>query len=297
MSIRDTSRTDCITVRGLNYHVRHWGEESAPKLFLLHGWMDVSASFQFLADALQGRWHAIAPDWRGYGLSGWSAANPGAGCYWFPDYLADLEALLDHYQPDGAVNLVGHSMGANIACMYAGVRPERVRRVVDLEGFGMTTTRPSQAPRRLARWLDEMREPPGMRTYDSVEAVAARLQRTNPRLPDERAAFLAPHWSRRNDAGCWEILGDPAHKIVNPSLYRVEEAMAIWSAVTAPVLHVEARDSETLRHIAGKEPLEEFRRRFSAFRDWREVVIDDAGHMLHHDQPEQVAQCIESFCK
>ncbi|MFX5476533.1 alpha/beta fold hydrolase, partial [Acinetobacter baumannii] len=87
----------------------HWGEPGAPKLFLLHGWMDVAASFQFLVDALRGRWHAIAPDWRGFGQSGWPTQYPGTASYWFPDYLADLEVLLDHYQPDGAVDLVGHS--------------------------------------------------------------------------------------------------------------------------------------------------------------------------------------------
>lgn len=296
MTIKETSRSEFITLRGLNYHVRHWGKPGAPQLFLLHGWMDVAASFQFLADALRGDWHVIAPDWRGFGETDRPTRYPGTSSYWFPDYLADLEGLLDHYAPRGAVNLVGHSMGANAVCLYAGIRPERVRRVVDLEGFGMTATRAAQAPGRYARWLDELREPPPLKTYDSVEAVAARLKKTNPRLRDDRAAFLAAHWSRRNEAGRWEILGDPAHKLVNPMLYRLDEAMAIWAAVTAPVLHVEARDSETLRHIAHKQPLDEFRQRFSAFRDFREAVIDDAGHMLHHDQPEIVAEMIESFC-
>ncbi len=295
MTIRETSRSEFITLRGLRYHVRHWGRTGAPKLFLLHGWMDVAASFQFLVDALERDWHVIAPDWRGFGETDWPTRYPGSGSYWFPDYVADLEALLDHYQPDGQVDLVGHSMGANIACLYAGIRPQRVRCVVDLEGFGMTLTRPAQAPGRYARWLDELRAGPELRTYDSVEAVAARLQKTNPRLPDDRAAFLAAHWARRNDAGRWEILGDAAHKLVNPMLYRLDEIMAIWAQVSAPVLHVEARDSETLRHIAHKQSIEDFKQRFSAFPDFREAIVDDAGHMLHHDQPQVVARLIEAF--
>lgn len=296
MTIKETSRAEIIALRGLNYHVRQWGTPGARKLFLLHGWMDVGASFQFLVDALEGDWHVIAPDWRGFGETDWPTRYPGTQTYWYPDYLADLEALLDHYQPEGQVNLVGHSMGANAVCMYAGIRPERVRRVVDLEGFGLTTTRPSQAPGRYARWLDELREPPELRTYDDLAAVAARLQKTNPRLRDDRAAFLAAHWSRRNEQGRWEILGDPAHKRINPTLYRVDEVMAVWAEVTAPVLHVEARDSETLKMIVHKEPMAEFRKRFTAFRDFREVLVDDAGHMLHHDQPETVARLIEEFC-
>jgi len=170
-----------------------------------------------------------------------------------------------------------------------------VRRVVDLEGFGMTRTRPSQAPGRLAKWLDELREKPQLRTYASEREVAERLQKTNPRLRDDRAAFLAAHWSRRQDDGQWALLADPAHKMVNPQLYRIDEIMAIWEQVTAPVLHVEGRDSPTLARLAHKEPIPEFRERFRAFRDFREATVDDAGHMIHHDQPEAVARLTEAF--
>lgn len=295
MTITETSRSEFITLRGLSTHVRHWGRPGAPKLFMLHGWMDVAASFQFLVDALERDWHVIAMDWRGFGETDWPSRYPGTDSYWFADYIADLEAMLDYYQPEGQVDLVGHSLGANVVCLYAGVRPKRVRRVVDLEGFGMTRTRPEQAAGRLACWLDELREKPRLRTYESERAVAERLQKTNPRLRDDRAAFLAAHWSRRNADGQWALLADPAHKMVNPTLYRIDEVMAIWSKVTAPVLHVEGRDSTTLARLAHKEPIAEFRERFRAFQDFREVVIDDAGHMLHHDQPEQVARLIEDF--
>ena len=294
---RQASRSTYLDVRGLRYHVREWGEPGAPILFLFHGWMDVSASFQFLVDALRERWHIVAPDWRGYGESARPTDGPGVECYWFADYLADLEAIVDHYQPEGQVTLVGHSLGANVVCLYAGIRPERVRRVVDLEGFGMTASKASQAPRRYARWLDELKDKPRLNTYATVEDVAARLQKTNPRLPADKAAFLAQHWSHQGADGRWEILGDPAHKIINPQLYRLDEVMEVWRRVTAPVLHVEAVDSPTLKAIAGEMPLPEFKKRFAAVPDFREVLIADAGHMLHHDQPEQVAMLIEEFCR
>jgi pimeloyl-ACP methyl ester carboxylesterase len=133
-------------IRNLRYHVRCWGNPQAPALFLLHGWMDVSASFQFLVDCLERPWHVIAPDWRGFGLTEW--ARDG---YWFPDYYADLEALLEIYQPDAPVCLVDHSMGGNVACIYAGVRPQRVARLVSLEGFGAKRTSAADAPQRYAR--------------------------------------------------------------------------------------------------------------------------------------------------
>ncbi|VWB96477.1 alpha/beta hydrolase [Burkholderia lata] len=291
-----SSVSDFVTVRGVQLHVRRWGRPDAPTLFMLHGWMDVAASFQFVVDALAGDWQVIAPDARGFGLSDWPVARQGGGHYWFHEYLSDLDALVDHYAPTGEVNLVGHSMGANVVCLYAGARPERVRRVVDLEGFGLAPARAEQAPRRLRGWLDELREPPALRPYASLDDVAARLTKTNPRLDPRRAAFLAAHWSKRGDDGQYHLLADPAHKMPGPQLYRLDEVMATWTQVRAKVLHVEAVNSPTLAHIAGDIPLPEFKARFNAFPDWREKLVEDAGHMVHHDQPEQIAALIEAFC-
>ncbi|MGG1943203.1 alpha/beta fold hydrolase [Trinickia sp. NRRL B-1857] len=289
-------QSDFVTVRGVKLHVRRWGSPDAPTLFMLHGWMDVSASFQFVVDALGGDWQVIAPDARGFGFSDWPVAERGGGHYWFHDYLADLDALLDHYAPTGQVNLVGHSMGANVVCLYAGARPERVRRVVDLEGFGLAPAHPSEWPRRLTSWLDDIREPARLKTYASLAEVAARLMKTNPRLAAERAGFLARHWSKLGDDGRYMLLADPAHKHHGPMLYRLDEVMAVWSRVSAKVLHVEAVASPTLAMLAGAIPLTEYKARFAAFPDWREKLIEEAGHMVHHDQPEQVAALIEAFC-
>jgi len=286
------SRSEWLGVRGLQYHVRHWGRPGAPKLFMMHGWMDVSASFQFVVDCLQGDWHVIAPDWRGFGLS----ERTSSDTYWFPDYLADLDAILDHYSPGEAVNLLGHSMGGNVVGLYAGVRPARIARLINLEGFGLPTTRPEQAPARYAAWLDQLREVAPMRRYPSREAVAARLQKTNPRLSDERADFLSRHWSAQNAAGEWEILGDPLHKHFGPLLYQVEETLACWRAITAPVLWVEAADTDVWKWLGPKEQARvEVDRRLANLANVSTHTLNDAGHMLHHDQPEELARLIEDF--
>src|SRR4051794_30678679 len=142
--VKIACRSEFVRIRHLDYHVLLWGEPAPGKvpLVMVHGWMDVAASWQFVVDAFAKDHFIVAPDWRGFGLT----EAPPCDNYWFPDYLADLDLLLDHYAADAAVNLVGHSMGGNIAMLYAGARPQRIRRLVNLEGFGMAASQPAQAP-------------------------------------------------------------------------------------------------------------------------------------------------------
>lgn len=284
-----TSESLFLDVRGLRYHCRCWGAHDAPKLFLLHGWMDVSASFQFLVDAFAREWRVIAPDWRGYGLTAWS----GVDSYWIPDYFADLDRLLAHFQPDAPVNLIGHSMGGNVACLYAGVRPQRVANLINLEGFGMAATRPNDAPLRYARWLDELVEPQRFRDYASFDELAERLMGGNARLTRERALFLARHWGHEAPSGRVELRSDPAHKRVNPVQYQLEEAKACWRRVGARVLWVDGDASETRTRLRIDDA--EHAARKACFGNLVAHTIAGAGHMLHHDQPEALARVIEAF--
>ncbi len=294
---RRVSRTEFVPIRGLQYHVRLWGEPrpgQAP-LVMVHGWMDVSASWQFVVDAMAQDRFIVAPDWRGYG------GTEVAGCdsYWFPDYLADLDALLDHYAPGAPVDLVGHSMGGTVSMMFTGVRPQRIRRLVNLEGFGLAATRPSQAPGRYAKWLDEVkamgRGEMALASYDDADGVAGRLVKTNPRLPKDKAQWLARQWARPGADGRWRILGDAAHKVTNPTLYRVDEALEVFRRIEAPMLWVEASDDSLAKWWNGQYTLEEFHQRLSVVPNARKARVEDAGHMLHHDQPEAVARQIETF--
>jgi pimeloyl-ACP methyl ester carboxylesterase len=286
-----------VPVRGLAYHVRTWGDPGDPKLFMLHGWMDVGASFQFLVDALRGRWHVVAPDWRGFGLSQWSADG-----YWFADYLADLDALLDHFAPDEPTRLVGHSLGGNVVMLYAGARPQRVARAVSLEGFGIPAESSDVAAAKIGRWLDALKHPPSFRPYRNLAAVADQLQKNNPRLARDKAEFLAAHWARAEPDGSARLNSDPRHKLPFPTVYRMEEVLAIWSQITAPVLWIAALESFIPRWLgahpegeAGTDTLESIRARARHVPRGRLVTIEAAGHMLHLDRPDAVAAAMEPF--
>lgn len=285
------SRSEFLSLRGLRFHVRHWGDAQAPAIFMLHGWMDSSITFQFMVDALKRDWHVMAPDWRGFGHS--SYAKDG---YWYPDYLADLEAVLDHYSPDHPVRLLGHSLGGNVACLYAGVRPARIAQLVSLEGYGMMRAAPDTATDRYARWLDSLHRFEEPRAYANLEEIIRHVKRNNSRLTDARAAFIAENSAQKNADGQWQILADPHHRRANPIMTRMDEVLESWSRITARTLMVDGEFS-LLGTLLGdyEKGREEIRRRAAAIPDVQITMVKDAAHMVHQDQPEQVAELIEAF--
>jgi pimeloyl-ACP methyl ester carboxylesterase len=276
-----------VAIRGLEHHVVRWGPDSDDPLLFLHGFADAAETFQLVADAIDPAWPMLAIDWRGFGRT---ARSPGG--YWFPDYYADLEAMIDAFCPQGRARIVGHSMGANVAMIYAGVRPARVAALVNLEGFGLPRTEARQAPERLAAWLDGLRAPPAAGEYASLDELAARVAKRNPRLAPDRAAFIAACWSEPLGDGRVRLLADPAHRRVNPYLYRRDEMEACWRRIEAPVLLAAGSDSELVRRLAPEGGVESFR---PIVRRLAIEEVTGAGHMLHHEQPRAVAGLIEAF--
>jgi pimeloyl-ACP methyl ester carboxylesterase len=295
--VKRKPHSEFVPIRNLQYHVQVWGEPSPDKtpLVMVHGWMDVAASYQFVVDALSHDHYVVAPDWRGYGRT----PSGNVDNFWFPDYMADLDFLLDHYSPDRPVNLVGHSLGGNVVMLYAGVRPERIRRLVNLEGFGLPATTPDMAPARYAKWMDELKKlhrgEMDLKAYDAVSGVARRLMKTNPRLSPDKANWLAEHWAEENAEGKWTIMGQPAHKVISAHLYQHEEVLALYRRLTMPVLAVEASDNSLDLWWKGKFTLEQYHERIQHVPNVEIGLIPDAGHMMHHDQPELLAAMIERF--
>ena len=209
-----------LRIRGVDYRVNEWGDTDAPLMVFLHGWGDAGLTFQFVVDELEREWHVVAPDWRGFGES-----KSRALCYWFPDYIADLHALLNEYSPDQPVRLVGHSMGANVGGLYAGSVPERVQAFVNVEGFGLADSDPGDAPGRYRKWLEQGRDRPTFGRFEDFDALARHIARRSPRMTSAQARFVARAWARDGEGGL-ELRADPAHKLPNAVLYRRAEAEA-----------------------------------------------------------------------
>lgn len=291
-SLRRPPHTFSFDAAGVTLALRRWGAPDQPLVVMLHGWMDAGATFQFLVDALPDalfqRHSWLALDWRGFGHSGCSQRS-----YFFPDYLADLDALLQTYSPDQPVVLLGHSMGGMVAGLYAGVRPERVSRLISLEGFGLPDSEPSQAPKRLQQWLDGLRSPPVHHPMSDRAGLESKLRKQHPRLTAEQAAYLASELGTATPDGHYTLLADPAHRLVNPVLYRLAEAQACWRNTQAPVLWLYGSDRWVFDFL--KEDDAAFARRCQHVPQLHCVEIQNAGHMLHWEQPKALALALQAF--
>jgi len=274
-------------IRGVDYCCYEWGDETAPLLLYLHGWGDSGATFQFVVDELQRDWHVVAPDWRGHGRSGHVGTS-----YWFPDYLADLHAILDIYSPDTAANIVGHSMGANVGGLYAGTFPTRVKRFVNIEGFGLADSDPQRAPDHYRRWIESGLAMADYRSYQTFDELVQRIQKRSRRMTAEQAMYVARQWAGRDAAGVIRIRADPAHKMPNAVQYRRAEAMACWDRVEADVLLVLGAETSFTSDLQSwldpdlsKHP----------FRNAPTISIPEVGHMVHFEAPAALAAAIEEF--
>jgi pimeloyl-ACP methyl ester carboxylesterase len=250
----------------------------------LHGWLDNCYSFRPLAELLP-EVNIIAFDLPGHGDSG---TLPDGVSFDFHQYLVWLHELIETL--DGAPDiLLGHSMGAAIMSLYAGVFPEHAPQLILIEGIGPLSAPEEEAPQKMRTYIQSWMQPARLRNAlyaNWDEAVRAR-QKNGP-LTMESAQILAERGVETKGQGViWKH--DPRLKL--PSRYQFSEVQtrAYLSAITAPTLYIEA--TQTI--IPNNELT---RKRKEAIQKMEEVTLP-GGHHLHLDDPEPVAQAIRRFLK
>jgi pimeloyl-ACP methyl ester carboxylesterase len=275
---------------GLPIHCLEWGEPNGDPLLLVHGFLDLAFSWTPFVAELQQRaarplW-IVAPDCRGHGDSGWVGAG---GYYHFPDYVLDIDCVV---QTLGVkfFKLIGHSMGGTISLLYAGSFPDRVTKLVLIEGVGPVGMNFADAPLRMAQWIGEIRQRGRnhFREYSSVEAGANQLRQTNPRLQDVFARSLAQAAMRQTAGGKWVWKFDPLHRTASPQPFYTAQAVEFLRHIECPVVIVDGKQSHQTRRT-DKQP------RYDAIGDRRQIVIDGAGHMVHQDNPTALADALLAF--
>jgi pimeloyl-ACP methyl ester carboxylesterase len=255
-----------------------WGTNGKPVMILVHGGLDHARNWDWVARALREDYQVYALDLRGHGNSAWA---PGA-LYSVAEHILDLSGLVDIVK-GFPVRLIGHSLGAAVCLLYAGVYPERVKRVVAIEGVGLPPTRRWQevsAADRIRGWIEKTRgaENRTQHSYPDLASAVARMKEANPFLSDEVARHLTLHGTNWNADGSiiWKF--DNYARLTPPYGMNMDEAVAVFGSITCPVLLFWGRQSFAIDPDLAPEA--------AAIGNRRIVKVDQAGHWVHHDQLE-----------
>jgi pimeloyl-ACP methyl ester carboxylesterase len=270
----------------LKLHYVDWGHPEQPPLLLVHGGRDHCRSWDWVAADLRRSFHVIAPDLRGHGDSAWAVGST----YSMIDYVLDLAALLKTLELF-PITIVAHSLGASIALQYSGLYPDRVRRLVAIEGLGPPpgVTKPASAVARMLQWVREM-QALGRRypkRYATLDEAVSRMREANPHLSAEQAHHLTSSGVIRYEDGTYAWKFDNFVRAVSPYLFNLDEAREIWGQIVCPLLLVRGSESWA--------PDPEVDGRATAFKNARTMTVDKAGHWVHHDQLATFLRGVRDF--
>lgn len=273
----------------LRLHFVDWGNEAKPPLLLVHGGKDHARSWDFVARALRDDYHVIAPDLRGHGDSAWAQGST----YTLPEYVLDIAQLVEVLGL-APLSIIGHSMGAAVSLYYSGVYPEKVRKLVAIEGMGAPPElRALNENRELweatTAWIDAVRSAARRqpRRYATIEEAAARMREENPNLRADQAHHLTVHGMARNEDGSFSWKFDNASRPLFPQRLAPGSLERLWQRISCPTLlvhgsegwHGDPGKDGRAAHIAAAEVLE----------------IPRAGHWLHHDQLDLFVTAVRGF--
>jgi pimeloyl-ACP methyl ester carboxylesterase len=272
----------------LKLHYVDWGNPDKPLLVLIHGGRDHCRNWDWVAQALRDDYHIVAPDLRGHGDSEWARGSE----YAMIEHVVDISQLLAQLDAF-PVTLIGHSLGGGIVLQYTGVNPEKVAKVVAIEGLGpppeFIQQQPKHAHERMQRWVGQMREMAGRqpRRYNTLNEAVERMRAANTRLSQEQAYHLTLHGVNRNEDGTYTWKFDNYVRALSPYRFNLDDAQDIWERVTCPTLLFRGTESWA------SDPEQDGRAK--AFRNAKVVNVPNAGHWVHHDQLEHFLREVKLF--
>ncbi len=273
----------------LKLHYVDWGNPQAPPLILQHGGRDHCRSWDWAARELRRDWHVLAPDLRGHGDSAWSPD----GTYTNDAYVYDFAQFVHQLGYD-EVSIIAHSLGGTIATQFAGLFPDRVAKLVSIEGLGPSPAAVAKREAmgyatRMREWIGNRRQAAGRmpRRYPALEAAYTRMKAENGFLSDAQARHLTIHGASRNEDGTYSWKFDHYLHVWPPTQPTLADMTALWAAVTCPLLLLYGADSWA------SNP--EHDGRLGHFRDARVIEFAGAGHWLHHDQFDRFMREVRAF--
>ncbi len=271
----------------LKLHYLDWGNSAAKHVLLVHGVQDHCHNWDWTSEVLCENYHVVVPDLRGHGDSQWCQGSS----YGTLDYVYDLAQLIDQENLN-PVNIIAHSMGGTIACLLAGLFPEKVVSLVSVEGVGGFWSQQSSdvhPQQRIRDWIDTTRDLAGRtpRKYPSLSDAFHRMQKSNPHLSEDRARHLTIHGSNRNEDGTYTWKFDNYTHSRSPANISFDDMTRLWEKINCPTLLLNA--SQGFGHRTGQNGSDKH------FRFAELQNVENAGHWLHHDQFDEFIAVITDF--
>lgn len=274
----------------LRLHYVDWGNPDGPPMLLIHGGRDHCRNWDWVAEHFAKDYHIIAPDLRGHGDSQWEAS----GNYTQISYVYDIAQLLQQKNMHD-VTVIGHSLGGAIALMYTALFPERVKKLVAIEGMGPS---PSLAAKqaeisinnRVRSWIDDMRKLSGRlpRRYDTLDDAFKRMRDENPHLSEEQARHLTLHGANQNEDGTYSWKFDNYVRVFSMSGLPNEEVKKMYGEISCPTLLMRGEESWA------SDPVADGRTQcFNCPIEYQSFA--NAGHWVHHDQLDGFVDRVSEF--
>lgn len=252
----------------------------------LHGWMDNAATFDRMAPLISGH-PFVAMDLPGHGFSD---PRPPGFRYHNADYFDDVLAVLDALYPHQKVILLGHSLGAGIQMMLAGLLPDRVQALVMIEGLGPLSADPSHYVDMTRQALTSYRDfrPDRKPIPDEAQAVKARMNGVTGALSEQAARILCGRSLAKKETGELYWLTDK--RLRQNSLMRFCEAqvLACIRAISVPALLIRGQQGAPFEQVVGQS-------RLAAFSQLKQVTLPGQHHLHLDESPTEVAAQVIAF--
>ena len=282
------ARSRFIDLEGGRRHLLEWGEPGAPVVVLLHGMRDHAHSWSWVAQSLADRYRIIAPDLRGHGDSDWSRDRD----YTLPSYVRDLAEIVEA-SGLADINIVGHSLGGQIALRFAASFPERIRSQVLIEGVELPLIRqerqePTPYPKRVRDWLEHSRSRREWkpRFYSTIALAERRMREAHPNIDQATLAFLTRTGITEEPGKGWRWKYDDACRYRPPEDQRGQDLDELLEAITSPSILAYGDESWI------SPPPDS---RLAHLREHRVVRFANASHWLHHQRREQFCALLDRF--
>jgi pimeloyl-ACP methyl ester carboxylesterase len=272
--------------RRLRLHFVDWGNPDSPPLVLVHGGLDHCRSWDWVAEAFRKDFHVFAVDLAGHGDSDHAVG----GSYALTDFVFDLSEFFDAVGISRA-SLIGHSMGGGVCSLFAGAFPERIDRLILIEGLRPAMASLDPVDERIRKYVEDThnlsRRAP--RSYASVEEAMRRMMHAHPALSGAQAAHLTAHGLKRDDDGSWRWKYDNFIRTRSPSRLSRTEVEALWRRIDSPVLLIGGGESG--RPDPSKNGW------LDLFRSANSVLVPNAGHWVHHEALDQFLDLAGAFLR